>query len=157
MFHIRTCMTRQQLSLPRRRRLRGSWRKTLSDLSLISKCAARGLTSARWASSYFKKNVFQPSIVQQTLCWNKYQLPRVPHTIVVPRYFLSIALHCVALHCCRIKSWSESCLSFHLSCFHPPVVRLTNWLICSWWSIDWNNPPIFWKCHHCISQKPGLI
>ena len=153
-FHLRTCTTRQQLSLPRQRRWRESWRKTLNDLSLISKCAARGLTNARWAFRY--KNTFH----RPTLCWNKY-LARVPLTIVVPRYFrlLDWAL-LLLLHWAVRVLWSESFHPFHLylsSCYDPPVVRLTNWLICSWWSIGWNNPLIFWKCHHPICQKLGLI
>ena len=106
-------------------------------------------------SLFLQKNTFH----RPTLCWNKY-LARVPLTIVVPRYFRLLDWALLLLHWAVRVLWSESFHPFHLylsSCYDPPVVRLTNWLICSWWSIGWNNPLIFWKCHHPIYQKLGSI
>ena len=61
----------------------------------------------------------------QTFCWNKY-LARVPHTIVVQRYF-----RFSTGHCCCIESW-ESCDLF------PPLYCLAMTHHPSWdWLIDW--------------------
>ena len=87
------------------------------------------------------------------LCWNKY-LARVPHTIVVQRYFR----FSTERSCCILKSWESCFLSLRIffpplmSCYDPPVVRFTKWLSCSW-STGWTNPPDFWICHHSVNHK----
>ena len=124
-LHLRTCMTRQLLSLPRQRRWRESWRKTLNDLSLISKCAARGLTNARWASSY-KKTLFtvQPFAETNTLLGSLLQLS-------YQGIFVYSTEHC----CCCIEPWESCDLSpFTLSTSIYPLAMIHP----SWdWLIDW--------------------